>query len=159
MIFLSQVGGGCALDIFTIRNLLKTKHISIFDLPLRVTYYARVSTKSDAHLNSIENQISHFEELIRQNTKWTFVEGYVDEIRGESAANRDNFLRMIADAKMGKFDFILTKEISCFARDLLDSVSYTRELLTYGVCVLFRKRQHQRLGLRAAAWYHGNHRK
>ncbi len=116
---------------------MKIKHISIFELPLSVTYYARVSTKSDAQLNSIENQISHFEEVIRKNTKWTFVNGYVDEIRGESAANRDNFMRMITDAKLGKFDFILTKEISRFARDLLDSISYTRELLQYGVCVYF----------------------
>lgn len=125
------------MDIYLIRNQMKLLHISIFDLPLRVTYYARVSTKSDAQLNSIENQISHFEELIRKNTKWIFVDGYVDEIRGESAANRDNFMRMVTDAKLGKFDFILTKEISRFARDLLDSISYTRELLSYGVCVLF----------------------
>ena len=125
------------MDVYAIRNLMREKHLTIFDIELLVTFYARVSTKSDAQLNSVENQIQHFKDFIQKNTKWIYVEGYVDEIRGESAANRDDFLRMISDAKAGKFDFILTKEISRFARDLLDSISYTRELLSYGVCVLF----------------------
>lgn len=108
-------------------------------MPLRVTYYARVSTKTDEQLNSIENQIETFTNKIQTNKNWTYVEGYVDNVRGESAANRTSFLRMIEDAKMGKFDYIITKEISRFARDTIDSLSYTRELLRYGVCVYFQE--------------------
>lgn len=125
------------MDIHTARQQLKFK--SIYDLPLRVTYYARVSTEKDAQLNSLENQVSYYENFIQQNPNWTYVEGYVDE--GLSAATtkkRENFHRMVEDGKAGKFDFIITKEITRFARNTLDSIQYTRELLNAGVGILFQ---------------------
>ena len=61
------------MDIHTIRMELRTK--SIYDLPLRVTYYARVSSESDEQLNSLGNQVSYYEDLIRRNLPWTFVPG------------------------------------------------------------------------------------
>ena len=125
------------MDIHTVRQQLKTK--SIYDIPMRVTYYARVSSESDEQLNSLSNQISYYENLIRKNTTWTFVEGYIDE--GLSAATtkkRENFHRMVDDGKAGIFDFIITKEISRFARNTLDSISFTRELLNVGVGVFFQ---------------------
>ena len=125
------------MDIYYTRRIMREQHLSIFDMELVVTYYARVSTKTDEQQNSKENQITHFEEFISRNTKWTLVRGYVDDVRGESAANRENFLRMVEDAKRGKFDYIFTKETSRFGRDLIDCVSYTRELMSYGVCVYF----------------------
>lgn len=64
------------MDIHTIRMELRTK--SIYDLPLRVTYYARVSSESDEQLNSLGNQVSYYEDLIRRNLPWTFVPGYID---------------------------------------------------------------------------------
>ena len=59
------------------RKALKTQ--TIYDLPLRVTYYARVSTEKIEQLNSLENQVSYYEDKIKSNSFWTFVDGYVDE--------------------------------------------------------------------------------
>ncbi len=107
-------------------------------LNLRVTYYSRVSTEHLDQQNSLQNQISYFEDMIHNNYHWTFVSGYVDDgITGISALKRTHFLQMINDAKQGKFDLILTKEISRFSRNTLDSIKYTRELLESGVAVLF----------------------
>jgi len=112
---------------------------SIYDLPLRVAYYARVSTERDEQLNSLDNQITYFDELIKSNKVWEFAEGYIDEgLSGASVKKRDAFLRMIADAEKGLFDLIITKEISRFARDTLDSIKYTRRLLSTGVGVFFQ---------------------
>ena len=112
---------------------------SIFDLPLRVTFYARVSTDKDEQINSLDNQVQYYTELIRSKPNWTFVPGYIDEgISGTSTKNRDSFKRMIADAKAGCFDFVITKEISRFSRSTLDSIKYTQELLEYDVGVLFQ---------------------
>ena len=112
---------------------------SIFDLPLRVTFYARVSTDQDEQINSLENQVQYYTELIQSKKNWTFVPGYIDEgISGTSTKKRDDFNRMIRDAKAGLFDFIITKEISRFSRSTLDSIKYTQELLDHNVGVLFQ---------------------
>lgn len=106
---------------------------------MRVTYYARVSSESDEQLNSLGNQISYYENFIRQNTCWTFVPGYIDEgLSGISTKKRENFNRMVEDAAEGKFDLVITKEISRFARNTLDSIQFTRELLQHGVGVFFQ---------------------
>ena len=77
--------------------------------------------------------------MIQSKLNWTYVEGYVDEdISGTSTKKRDSFNRMIADAKAGRFDFIITKEISRFSRSTLDSIQYTQELLEYDVGVFFQ---------------------
>ena len=125
------------MDIYDIRQEMQLNGKRIQDLPLKVTYYARVSTLSEEQENSIENQIAYFEEYIKRNTNWTFVNGYVDRARGESTHNRVNFNRMMEDSKLGLFDLILTKEISRFARDTVDSITKTRELLKNGVGVYF----------------------
>ena len=125
------------MDIHSIRQTLRTK--SIYDIPLRVTFYARVSSESDEQLNSLGNQISYYEDFIRRNPAWAFVEGYIDE--GLSAATtkkRENFHRMVEDGKAGLFDLIITKEITRFARNTLDSIQYTRDLLNAGVGVFFQ---------------------
>ena len=125
------------MDILNIRALLRTK--PIYDIPLRVTYYARVSSESDEQLNSLDNQIAYYEDLIKRNRAWTYVPGYVDEgLSGISTKKRKHFNEMIADAKEGAFDLIVTKEISRFARNTLDSLQYTRELLGWGVGVFFQ---------------------
>lgn len=112
---------------------------SFYDMPLRVTFYARVSTDQDEQINSLENQVQYYTELIQSRPNWRFVPGYVDEgISGGSTKKRDNFNRMIRDAKAGVFDFIITKEISRFSRSTLDSIRYTQELLDYNVGVFFQ---------------------
>ena len=125
------------MDIHSIRQVLRTR--SIYDIPLRVTFYARVSSESDEQLNSLGNQVSYYEEFIRKNSAWEYVPGYVDE--GLSAATtkkREDFHRMVEDGKAGLFDLIITKEITRFARNTLDSILYTRELLSAGVGVFFQ---------------------
>ena len=125
------------MDIHSVRQQLKTR--TIYDLPLHVTFYARVSSESDEQLNSLGNQIQYYESLIRKNPNWTYVEGYIDE--GLSAATtkrRENFHRMIEDGQSGLFDLIITKEITRFARNTLDSIQYTRKLLSAGVGVFFQ---------------------
>ena len=79
-----------------------------------------------------------FTDFIKNNKNWTYVDGYVDRVRGENAANRINFMRMIDDGKAGVFDLVLTKEVSRFARNTIDSLTYTRELLRAGVGVFFQ---------------------
>ena len=125
------------MDILTIREQLRRK--SLYDIPLRVTYYARVSSETDEQLNSLDNQVAYYENFIKKNRAWTFVPGYVDEgLSGISTKKRKHFNEMIADAQEGAFDLIITKEISRFARNTLDSLQYTRELLGHGVGVFFQ---------------------
>ena len=125
------------MDIHNIRSELRRK--TIYEIPMRVTFYARVSTDSEEQLNSLTNQVSYYEEMIGRNPAWTYVPGYVDEgLSGISTRKRENFHRMIDDAGAGLFDLILTKEISRFARNTLDSIRYTRDLLSVGVAVFFQ---------------------
>ena len=126
------------MDIYRVRNELSAGK-SIYDLSLRVTFYARVSTGTDEQTHSLINQISYYSDFINGNNNWIYVEGYIDEaLSGTSVAKRGSFLKMIEDAKLGKFDFIVTKEISRFSRNTLDSIKYTQELLAAGVGVLFQ---------------------
>ena len=125
------------MDIHSIRQQLRTR--SIYDIEMRVTFYARVSTDSDEQKNSLGNQIGYYEDFIKRNKAWTFVPGYIDEgLSGISTKRRENFNRMIEDAACDKFDLIITKEISRFARNTLDSIQYTRQLLNDGVGVFFQ---------------------
>ncbi|MBS7298691.1 MAG: recombinase family protein [Eubacteriales bacterium] len=126
------------MDIYTIRKEMLENNKRLTDLNLRVTYYARVSTEKDAQIHSLSAQKYHFEKRIAENPNWTLVEGYVDEgISATSVKNRENFLRMIKDAKKHRFDLIITKEISRFARNTVDSLSFTQDLLRHGVGVYF----------------------
>lgn len=115
-----------------------TRGEKIYDLPLRVTYYCRVSTDSDIQLNSLDNQTEYYINFIKSKSNWTFVEGYIEEgVSGVRVDKRTNFKRMIRDAQLNKFDLIITKEVSRFARDLEDSIHYIRELKSCGVGVFF----------------------
>ena len=126
------------MNVLKIRNEMRNGK-SIFDMPLRVTFYARVSTDKDEQLNSLENQIQYYTDLIQSKVSWTYIPGYIDEgISGTSTKKRESFLQMIEDAKAGRFDFIITKEISRFSRSTLDSIQYTQELLEHNVGVLFQ---------------------
>lgn len=125
------------MNIYYVREKLRS--CSIYDIELNVAYYARVSTEKVEQQASIKHQEEHFEELIRSNNRWKFAGSYIDDgISGMHADKREEFQRMLKDAKLGKIDMIITKEISRFARNTLDSIQYTRELLSYGVCVWFQ---------------------
>jgi len=128
------------VDIYQVRNTIKTTGKTLFDMPLRVVYYARVSTEKDDQLNSLNNQQAYYENFIAGISNWQLVRRYIDEgLSGITTKKRDDFHTMIADARAGNFDLILTKEISRFARNTLDSIQFTRELLNNGVIVWFQQ--------------------
>ena len=105
---------------------------------LRVAAYCRVSTDKDDQRNSLESQKSFFENYIRSNPDWELVKIYPDEgITGTSTKKRVQFNTMISDAKRGKIDRIITKEVSRFARNTIDTLQYTRELKELCIGVIF----------------------
>ena len=125
------------MDLYTVRNNIM-KGIPLQELKLKVCFYARVSTDKDEQLHSLSAQISFFNDYISKVPNWHFIGSYIDEgISGTQVKKREEFLRMIEDAKKHKFDLILTKEISRFSRSTLDSIKYTQELLQNGVGVYF----------------------
>ena len=106
----------------------------------KVAGYARVSTDSDEQFTSYEAQVDYYTNYIKSRPEWEFVEVYTDE--GISALNtkkRDGFNRMIADALNGKIDLIVTKSVSRFARNTVDSLTTVRKLKDKGVEVYFEK--------------------
>lgn len=105
---------------------------------MKAASYCRVSTDRDDQANSFESQQRYFREYIDRQPDWELYQVYADEgITGTSTKKRAAFNRMIADAHMGKFQLILTKEVSRFSRNILDTISYTRELKALGVGVVF----------------------
>ena len=106
----------------------------------RVAAYARVSTDLAEQLTSYEAQIRYYTEYIKSRPEWEFVKVYTDEgISGTSIARRDGFQEMMNDALSGKIDLILTKSVSRFARNTVDSLTCVRELKANGVEIYFEK--------------------
>ena len=104
----------------------------------RVAIYGRVSTEHEAQLSAFENQRAWYEDLAAHHPEWRIVERYFDQgITGTAAKKRPAFLAMLADAKDGKFDLIVTREVCRFARNTVDTLSITRELKQLGVEVYF----------------------
>ncbi len=107
---------------------------------LRVAAYCRVSTGDEEQLTSYENQKAFYTEKIMKNPDWTMVDIFADEgITGTSTCRRKQFLRMIRQCRQGKIDMILAKSVSRFARNTLDTISYTRELRSLGIAVIFEE--------------------
>ena len=105
---------------------------------IKVASYCRVSTDKDDQANSFESQQRYFRAYIDRQPEWELYQIYADEgITGTSTKKRAAFNQMIADARMGRFRLILTKEVSRFSRNILDTITYTRELKALGVGVLF----------------------
>ena len=105
---------------------------------IRVAAYCRVSTDMEDQLHSLSAQIKYFTEYISQHEEWELIEVYYDEgISGTSVRKRDGFNRMIADCECGKIDTILTKEVSRFARNTVDTLNYTRRLTQLNINVIF----------------------
>ena len=104
----------------------------------RVAIYARVSTEHEAQINALENQIQYYDDKLKEHPDWVLYDRYIDEgITGTSVNKRKNFLRMIKDAERGCFDLIITREVSRFARNTVDTLIETRKLKRIGVEVYF----------------------
>jgi DNA invertase Pin-like site-specific DNA recombinase len=117
-------------------ELLKGKNI--YELNLKVTYYARVSTDNTTQASSIINQINYFKNYIKTIPNWQLINGYIDEgISGKAIKNRINFQKMIKDGLNHHYDLILTKSVSRFARNTIDSIHYTDLLKNNGIGVIF----------------------
>jgi len=107
---------------------------------LRVASYSRVSTDFEEQLTSFRAQKAYYTDLIMRTPEWTLAGTYADEgLSGASAEKRPDFMRMYRHCKMGKIDLIITKSISRFARNTLDSIGYVRKLKAMGIGVLFEK--------------------
>lgn len=107
---------------------------------LRVASYSRVSTDFEEQLTSFHAQKAYYTDLIMRTPEWTLAGTYADEgLSGASAEKRPDFMKMIRHCKKGKIDLIITKSISRFARNTLDSIGYVRKLKAMGVGVLFEK--------------------
>ena len=111
--------------------------------PKRVAAYARVSTNSEEQLTSYEAQVKHYTEYIKSRAltdNWQFVSVYTDKgITGTSTAKREGFNRMMQDALTGKIDLIITKSVSRFARNTVDTLTAIRRLKEHGVEVYFEE--------------------
>ncbi|WP_273327735.1 recombinase family protein [Vallitalea guaymasensis] len=107
---------------------------------LRVAAYCRVSTDSEEQKLSYDSQVTHYRQFVSNNPEWDLVEIYTDEaISGTQINNRVGFQKMISDALDDKIDLIVTKSISRFARNTLDTLKYVRLLKERNVAVLFEK--------------------
>ena len=106
----------------------------------KVAAYARVSTDSDEQYTSYEAQVKYYTGFIQSKPNWEYIKVYADEgITGTSTKNRSEFNQMIEDALSGKIDLIITKSISRFARNTLDTITYVRKLKAAGVEIFFEK--------------------
>ena len=104
----------------------------------RTVFYGRVSTEHEAQLSALENQIKWYDDQAAMHSNWDVLDKYIDEgITGTQAKKRPSFLRMIEDAKKGKFDLIVTREVCRFARNTVDTLVTTRELKNLGIEVYF----------------------
>lgn len=103
-----------------------------------MVFYGRVSTEHEAQLSALENQIQWYDDQAKYHPNWNVLNKYIDEgITGTQAKKRPAFLQMIEDAKAGKFDLIVTREVCRFARNTVDTLVTTRELKNLGVEVYF----------------------
>lgn len=119
-------------------SLFLKSNKELIDIERNVAIYARVSTEHEAQLYALENQVDWYNEILARHKNWNLVERYIDRgITGTSAKKRPSFMKMIDDAYNEKFDLIITREVSRFARNTVDTLQFTRELRKNGVEVYF----------------------
>jgi len=108
------------------------------DRDRRIAFYGRVSSQHEAQVDALGNQMQWYDDQLRYHPNWQVINRYIDEgITGTSAKKRPAFMQMISDAKRGKFDLIVTREVCRFARNTVDTLQLTRELRNFGVEVFF----------------------
>ena len=128
------------IEIIAATKTLQQQPLSVVARKKRVAAYARVSTEQDEQQSSYEAQVDFYTRHIKSNPDWEFVEVFADRgITGTNTKNRENFNRMIDLALKGGIDIILTKSISRFARNTVDTLQTVRELKAVGVEVRFEK--------------------
>lgn len=104
----------------------------------KTVFYGRVSTEHEAQISALENQMQWYDDQAKFHPNWIVLDKYIDEgITGTQAKKRPAFLQMLKDAKAGKFDLIVTREVCRFARNTVDTLVTTRELKNLGIEVYF----------------------
>lgn len=105
---------------------------------VNIAIYARVSTEHEAQINALQNQIQYYDNILKEHPNWALYDRYIDKgITGTSINKRESFLRMMQDAKDNKFDLIVTREVSRFARNTADTLQQVRVLMNYNIGVYF----------------------
>lgn len=131
------------MEVQILKKTINTENNETFSYnqkKMRVAAYARVSTSLDDQINSFESQVKYYKDKISKNSNWSLVNIYTDEgITGTSTKLREGFNRMIKDACEGKIDLILTKSISRFARNTVDTIKYVRALKAKNVPIIFEE--------------------
>lgn len=129
----------------TVKKVIKIEPVSTIsnmEKPLlkRVCAYCRVSTGSAEQISSFESQVEYYERLIKEKDGWVCVGIYADQARsGTKTSGRDQFRQMMQDCRLGKIDLILTKSVTRFARNTVDSIKAIRELKRLGIEIYFEK--------------------
>ena len=116
----------------------KVKQLPKLKRKMRVAAYTRVSTDKNSMLHSLSNQVSYYSSMIQSHAGWAFAGVYADQGLTGTKDNRDEFVRLINDAKAGKIDMIITKSMSRFARNTLTMLQVTRDLKAIGVDIFFQ---------------------
>lgn len=126
------------VEVIKARNVSSKQTRGKFLERQRVAAYCRVSTDSEDQLNSYKSQKAYYTDLIKKNKEWVFVDIYADEaITGTQVTKREEFQRMINDCMNGDIDMVITKSISRFARNTLDTLKYVRMLKEKNIAVYF----------------------
>lgn len=126
------------VEVIKARNVSSKQTRGKFLERQRVAAYCRVSTDSEDQLNSYKSQKAYYTDLIKKNKEWVFVDIYADEaITGTQVTKREEFQRMINDCMNGDIDMVITKSISRFARNTLDTLKYVRLLKEKYIAVYF----------------------
>ena len=130
----------CAFRVLWLMPAKPIEEQQLLKRKLQVAAYCRVSTEEEEQQSSYEAQCSYYTDKIMTNPEWTMAGIFADEgITGTSTRKRDDFNRMIRKCKKKKIDLILTKSISRFARNTLDTINYTRMLRAMGIGIYFEK--------------------
>ena len=128
------------VEVIKARNVLSTRARTNLTKKLRVAAYCRVSTDSEDQLNSYKSQVKYYTDLIKSKPEWDLAGIYADEaITGTQVTKREDFQRLINDCMNGDIDMIVTKSISRFARNTLDTLKYVRMLKEKGIAVFFEE--------------------
>ena len=141
------------VEVIKARNTLSPRARTKVEKRLRVAAYCRVSTDTEDQLNSYKSQVEYYTELIKSKPEWPLAGIYADEaITGTQVKKREDFQRLINDCMNGDVDMVITKSISRFARNTLDTLKYVRMLKDKGVAVFFEEEnvRHPYYGRRTA---------
>jgi len=128
------------VEVIKARNVLSNRERGKVIERLRVAPYCRVSTDSEDQLNSYRSQMQYYTDLIKAKKEWVMVDMYADEaITGTQVTKREDFQRLINDCMNGDIDMVITKSISRFARNTLDTLKYVRMLKERNIAVYFEE--------------------